>query len=136
MKIDPIEALKLAAAGLAAWMAWRAITAAGRAAEKAVETAADVLTHQLNPASSDNLINQALEGAGSYFTGNPNWTLGGSIYDFSHSDLNDPTKNTLLEAINPAADGNLINRGVSNIGQAITGQSNWTLGGWLYDVTH
>ncbi len=132
MKIDPIEALKLAAAGLAAWMAYKAITSGAKAAE----AVGDVLTHQLNPASSDNLVNQALEGAGSYLSGNPNWTLGGSVYDLLHGDPSDPTKNTAIEAINPAASGNLINRGVTAAGQAVSGNQSWSLGTWLYDITH
>jgi hypothetical protein len=48
------------------------------------------------------------------------------------------------EAVNPASADNLINRAVTAIGEAITGpqspgrnaDGSWTVGAWLYDVTH
>jgi len=43
---------------------------------------------------------------------------------------------TVGAAINPASDQNLAYRGVNAIGSGITGDSSWTLGGWIYDVTH
>lgn len=36
-------------------------------------------------------------------------------------------------AINPASDQNLVNRGVSAVGSALTGDKSWSLGSWLYD---
>lgn len=39
-------------------------------------------------------------------------------------------------SFNPASDQNLIYRGVNGVGSAVSGDSNFTLGGWLYDVTH
>lgn len=36
-----------------------------------------------------------------------------------------------VEAVNPASENNLINRGVSSIGQAVTGDDSWSLGGQL-----
>lgn len=38
--------------------------------------------------------------------------------------------------INPADTHNVIYSGVNGIGGAVSGDSNWTLGGWIYDVTH
>lgn len=36
-----------------------------------------------------------------------------------------------VEAVNPASDRNLVNRGVSAVGAAVTGEDSWTLGGQL-----
>ncbi len=45
-------------------------------------------------------------------------------------------KDALVAAVNPADDRNLANRAVNAIGEGISGQDGWTLGGWLYDVLH
>lgn len=39
-------------------------------------------------------------------------------------------------AVNPTSDQNLAYRGVNAVGSAISGDEHWTLGGWIYDVTH
>lgn len=41
-----------------------------------------------------------------------------------------------ITAVNPASEGNLVNRGVSGLGGWISGNDNWNLGGWIYDITH
>jgi len=38
--------------------------------------------------------------------------------------------------VNPASDQNLIYSGVNGIGGALSGDKDWTLGNWLFDVTH
>jgi len=38
--------------------------------------------------------------------------------------------------LNPANQDNIVNRGVSSVGSAISGNANWNLGSWIYDVTH
>ena len=52
---------------------------------------------------------------------------------------------TVVTAVNPASSENLINRGVSAVGGAIVkdpagpgknADGSWSLGGWIYDVTH
>lgn len=48
----------------------------------------------------------------------------------------DTAKNVVAKDLNPASDQNLAYRGVNKVGEAITGESNWTLGGWIYDITH
>lgn len=40
------------------------------------------------------------------------------------------------EAFNPASEKNIVNRGVTAAGKAVTGDKYFTLGGWLYDITH
>lgn len=39
-------------------------------------------------------------------------------------------------AVNPTSRDNLAYRGVNAVGEAVTGERGWTLGGWLYDWTH
>jgi len=43
---------------------------------------------------------------------------------------------SVAQAVNPTSDRNLAYRGVNSIGQSVTGDGYWNLGGWLYDVTH
>lgn len=51
---------------------------------------------------------------------------------------------SVIVGINPANSENIVNRGVNAIGGAIVSDtgpgrnadSSWTVGGWLYDVTH
>ncbi|WP_101675637.1 hypothetical protein [Alloalcanivorax mobilis] len=38
--------------------------------------------------------------------------------------------------LNPANPGNVVNQTVNGVGQAVSGDTDWTLGGWLYEVTH
>jgi len=40
------------------------------------------------------------------------------------------------QAVNPVNPENIFNRAVNNAGRSISGQSDWTLGGWIYDITH
>ncbi len=40
------------------------------------------------------------------------------------------------DAINPVNDGNIFNQGVLAVGRKITGNNAWSLGGWIYDITH
>lgn len=39
-------------------------------------------------------------------------------------------------AVNPVNPDNIFNSGVNAIGSSISGDSEWTLGTWIYDVTH
>lgn len=43
---------------------------------------------------------------------------------------------TVGAAINPANPGNIVNQGVSAVGAAISGNSDWSLGTWIYNATH
>lgn len=58
----------------------------------------------------------------------------GAIYYFK-KDITDGV-NSAGQAINPVNNDNIFNQGVLAVGQKITGDSNWSLGGWIYDVTH
>lgn len=44
--------------------------------------------------------------------------------------------NTLPNAIKPTSDQNIFYQGTNKIGAALTGDKNFTFGGWIYDVTH
>ena len=39
-------------------------------------------------------------------------------------------------AVNPVNPENVFNQGVLSVGQALTGDKSWTLGGWIYEITH
>lgn len=42
----------------------------------------------------------------------------------------------VLPKVNPGSDQNLLYQGVNALGSKVTGDESFTLGGWLYDVTH
>lgn len=42
----------------------------------------------------------------------------------------------LTHELNPASDQNLVYSGISGLGASVSGKDDWTLGGWIYDVTH
>jgi len=42
----------------------------------------------------------------------------------------------VVDSVNPASPENLAYRGVNGIGSTITGDEAFTLGGWIYDITH
>lgn len=39
-------------------------------------------------------------------------------------------------AVNPASDKNIVYQGVNGIGASVSGDKDWSLGTWLYDITH
>lgn len=43
-------------------------------------------------------------------------------------------KDVVKKDLNPTSDKNLAYRGVNAVGEAITGDQNFSLGSWLYDV--
>jgi hypothetical protein len=78
MDSGTVEAIGISVAvsvvGLLAYKAWQAAGAAAGAV-------GDVVTHQLNPASSDNLVNAGVTSVGAAVSGDTSWTLGGWLYD-------------------------------------------------------
>lgn len=132
VQLNATAVLALAGVAVAGFVAYRVVRAGGAVAD----TVGQVITHDLNPASSDNVVNQALLAIGQSISGDPNWTLGGSVYDWTHTDQADPTRFTGLDGVNPVSPDNFINRGVNSIGRAVSNDQSWTLGGWLYDITH
>lgn len=42
----------------------------------------------------------------------------------------------LPQAIKPSDPNNVFYQGTNKIGAAVTGDDNFTLGGWIYDITH
>lgn len=105
---------------------------------------------KVNPASSNNFINQGVESIGQALTGNDNWTLGGWAFDSSHNEDGsfdygslwsaiNPGGGALVDAakaVNPANPDNVINGGFNRVTQWLTGNENFTLGGFVYDFTH
>ncbi|MBU2871968.1 hypothetical protein [Colwellia sp. E2M01] len=39
-------------------------------------------------------------------------------------------------SINPLNNDNIFASGVNAVGAKLSGSSNWSLGGWIYDITH
>jgi hypothetical protein len=39
-------------------------------------------------------------------------------------------------SVNPTSDQNLAYRGVNAVGEVLSGDPSWSLGGWVYDLTH
>lgn len=109
-------------------------------AKDAIAAAVD----KVNPASSNNFVNQGFEAVGQALTGNDSWTLGGWAYDWTHNadgsfkteSLFDFTPLGNLNSVNPANPDNVINGGFNRVTQWLAGDDSWTLGGWVYDVTH
>jgi len=40
------------------------------------------------------------------------------------------------DAVNPVDKDNIFHSGVNAVGAAVSGKEGWSLGGWVYDVTH
>lgn len=78
----------------------------------------------LNPMDSNNIINQGVTGFYQAVTGSTG-SIGTDIYDATHGGGLDIT-----------SDNNFIYNGVSGLGGAVSGNKDWSLGTWLYDVTH
>lgn len=98
----------------------------------AAKIAAEIIP-AVNPANPDNVINGGFNRVTQWLTGDDSWTLGGRVYDVTHDDP--LTGNSAaINVINPASDKNIINQGFEYLGQKVTGDENWTLGGWLYGV--
>jgi hypothetical protein len=55
--------------------------------------------------------------------------LGGAVYLLARRGLKGA-----LQAVNPTSDKNLAYTGVNKIGEAVTGDRNWSFGSWLYDI--
>lgn len=94
-------------------------------AKKKATAAVDEVLPYVNPASDKNVVNQGVSWVGSLISGNPNWTLGGSIYDVTHDG-----------SLNPASSNNIVNKGMESMWGGLLGDPNWTLGGSIYDWTH
>lgn len=61
---------------------------------------------------------------------------GVALYVYSQKNKIADAAGAVVDAVNPASPENLAYRGVNGIGAALTGEESFTLGGWIYDVTH
>lgn len=132
MKLGATGVLALAGLGVAGLVAWRVYRAGGQVAEAAAELA----QRDLNPASPDNVVNRGVSAIGAAISGDPAWSLGGQLYDWTHTDQADPGRNTVADDFSAGFSRNVVARSLDSIGESISGQPGWTLGGWIYDVTH
>ena len=101
---------------------------------------------KLAPISSDLLIKLALVAAGIglavYLVKRTTGAVSGAI-DHALASAGE-VADAVIEGVNPAAPGNVVNRGVTAIGSAIVSDTgpgrnadgSWTVGGWLYDLYH
>jgi hypothetical protein len=92
-------------------------------AKKTADVVGDV-AESVNPFNPNNVINQAAEGAYQWATGSTG-TIGGDFYDATHGGRLDPT-----------SDKNYAASAVDWLGEAISGDPGWSLGGKIYDWTH
>jgi hypothetical protein len=60
--------------------------------------------------------------------------IGGGLFYAKHKAAQ--AVNDIGQAINPVNDGNIFNQGVLAVGRKLTGNNAWSLGGWIYDITH
>lgn len=107
--------------------------------------AATSAVQAVNPLNNNNIFATGVNDVGAAVSGDPYWTLGGAVYDQTHNSggglklpdvLNPMSPSDPVYYINPLASGNIVNAGVTSAGQAISGDPGWTLGGWIYDLTH
>lgn len=52
--------------------------------KKTADKVGEIVTKDINPASPDNIINRGVLSIGQAITGDPNWSLGGAVYDYFH----------------------------------------------------
>ena len=88
MTSDNIKSgVMLAGIGLAAYVAWKAYKGAGAIGDGAakawngISEGAATVGGWVNPASDQNLAYQGVNKIGSAWTGKPDYTLGGAVYD-------------------------------------------------------
>lgn len=89
----------------------------------------------VNPNSRSNVVYGGVNSVGATLTGDQNFTLGGAVYDWWH-DVPANQPGAAAVDLNPADSRNIVNRNFEAAGKAMTGDPDWTLGGWIYDVTH
>jgi len=71
------------------------VLAAGFAAYKVFGIGKEIITKDLNPASSENIVNKAVTSAVSGLTGKDE-TLGGWLYDITHDDPVNSSKTSVM----------------------------------------
>lgn len=62
------------------------------------------------------------------------WKLANAAKDGAEA-VGKVAREVITTDLNPASTGNVVNRGVSAVGAAVSGDSSWSLGGWLAGVT-
>ena len=92
MKVAPVSAdlliklgIGLAVCGLA-YIAYRKVSGVASSAIDSVGEVASAAVDAINPASQTNIVNRGFNAVTQAIAGDPNWTLGGAIYDWTHPD--------------------------------------------------
>jgi hypothetical protein len=64
--------------------------------------------------------------------------VGGVAYWFLSKKLGEAASavSDAAQYVNPASDKNIIYSGVNDVGSAISGDADFSLGSWFYDITH
>lgn len=86
MKISPVLIAYTAAGAAGLYVAYRLATAATRGAQAVAETAATVVKRDLNPASTENIVNRGVSAVGEAVTGEQGWSLGGWLAKVTGAD--------------------------------------------------
>lgn len=87
MTVDDAKVIALGAAvAVVGVLLWRAAAKAGEVASAVADGVAEVVSTDLNPASSSNLVNRGVEAVGQAVTGDPSWSVGGWVWDVFHDD--------------------------------------------------
>ena len=79
-------AVGLLVGGLLIWKASNAASKAAGAAWSGIKDGAATVGGWVNPTSDKNLAYQGVNAIGSAWTGQPDWNLGGAIYEATHPD--------------------------------------------------
>ena len=74
------------------------------------------------------MVGVVLVGGMAVFLGYKTWKTGQTLAQGA--------KEVVTKDLNPASGENLIYTGVNKVGGALTGDSGFSLGGWIYDKTH
>jgi len=94
MKI--VNALYIAAGVAGLYVAYRIVRGVTAGAESVASTAREVITQDLNPASSENIVNRGVSAVGAAVTGDEHWSLGGQLADWFS-----PTVRAANESLRP-----------------------------------
>lgn len=118
----------------------------------------------LNPASDKNIVYGGVNAVGSALTGDGSFALGSWFYDQTHNEAGDTDymaavggsfwaltpglygldkiagfsdmDYSFLNYVNPASEKNVVYSGVNKVGAVVSGDKEWSLGTWIYDITH
>ena len=86
LQISPTLMVYAAAGAAGLFVAWKLANAAGKGAAAVAEVATQVVTRDLNPANTGNVVNRAVSTVGQVATGDDSWSLGGWLASVTGAD--------------------------------------------------